>query len=1384
MPLLKPQRLLFCLFCPGFFLNPADALPQSSPPIKFERISLEEGLSQNNVLCILQDSRGFMWFGTEIGLNKYDGYRFSTYKNDPFVRNSLSDDHVSALCEDQSGDLWIGTSGGLNLLDRETDRFTHYRHDPADPHSLSNDIVKVVYEDRSGALWIGANDGLNRLDKTTGRFTRYRNIPGDASSLSDNEVKCIYEDRSGVLWIGTDGGGLNRMDRATGKFESFTYQANDPFSISGNDVNTIYEDHQGMLWVGTDDDGLNRFDPQVRRFYRYRHDPAGANSISSDKIRAVWEDRQGNLWVGVWGGGLQLLDRTTQEFHHYQHDNRNPISISDNEVTALYEDRSGVVWVGTWSGGLNRFSPEPNPFLHFQHQEGNPNSLSGNHVKSICEDQSGMIWIGTWGNGLNRFDPQTRRFTHYPHRPGDPNTLSGDDVNVVFEDRQGRLWIGADDGQLDRLSEDRKQFRHFRRDRRNPHSLSDNEVRSIYQDRNGSIWIGTWGGGLNRFDEATEQFTRYRYDPSEPASLSSDRITAIIEDHNGHLWIGSWGGGLNRMDRKTGLFTRFQHEQDQHAALSDNFITCLFVDQAGTLWIGTRSGGLNKLIRSKDGNFTFEHFRTEDGLSNDAVMGILQDEEGMLWISTVDGLNKFDPSAGDMSLYDALDGLQSDQFDYAACRSRRTGALMFGGINGFSVFAPEEVKNNPYVPPVVITQLRRREYIDGKYVIIEDRSIADKQEITLPFKSNILEFEFAALNYRNPSKNQYAYQLIGLNEAWVYQNEKRDVQFTNLPPGVYTLRVKASNNHGVWNEEGTTLKITIQPPWFRTWWAYLIYGLVFAAALFGIYRFQLNRRLAENETQRLRELDAFKSRLYTYITHEFRTPITIIQGMLDAFRDSPQEPHRKAVAMIQRNSARLLNLVNQMLDLARLESGSMKLNLEQNDLMAFLKYVTESFQSLAAGKNLQLTFFGEPESCLMDYDPDKMMKVLSNLLSNAVKFTPEGGEIKVHAAVSGDEPKPVLLLKIADTGVGIDPEALPHIFNRFYRVEKASKGLPAQKGEGSGIGLALTRELVHLMNGYIEVTSTPGAGTEFIIRLPISQNAPLAAAGPATNIQNLAVLAGPEEKANRQEPPAKGKQGSPLVLIIEDNPDVVHYLRSCLEAEYHIIVAVDGQEGVEKAIEKTPDLIVSDVMMPKKDGFEVCAELKNDERTSHIPIVLLTAKAAIEDRIEGLERGADAYLAKPFHREELLVRLKKLLELRRKLQGYYLRLAGQSTDNTEAPAMAPEQKTEDTFVQRVREVVNQHLLDTDFSVEQLCREMAMSNSQLHRKLTALTGYSASRFIRYIRLTQAKTLLRDTDDPVVNIAYDSGFSDPNYFSRSFKKEFGITPSDFREGIVRS
>ncbi len=815
--------------------------------VQFEHITVNQGLSQSNAVCMLQDSQGFIWIGTQDGLNKYDGYNFTVYKYDELDPHSLSYNFVLSIYEDKSGTIWIGTDGGgLNKFNRETEQFTRYQHESNNPNSLSNNRVWSIYEDHLGTLWIGTDGGgLDKFERETGQFTHYRHDPNDSKSLTNDIILSIYEDRLGNFWIGT-GEGLNKFNRETEQFIHYTRDLNDPKSLSDNTILSIYEDQSGRLWIGTNGGGLNKFDRKTGQFTHYTHDPNDPKSLSEDSVSAIIEDHSGNLWLATssWYGNpfataLNKFDPETEQFTHYTHNSANPDSLKDNLVYSLFIDNSEMLWIGTGFTGIYKLDTKDQKFRHYKNELANLNSLSDNHVSSLYEDHLGTLWIGTFDGGLNKFDHKTGQFTHYTHDPNNTNSLSSDFVWSVYEDHLDTLWIGTFKGGLNQFERETGQFAHYTYDSNNPNSLSDNNVISIYEDHLGTLWISTYNGGLNQFERKTGQFTHYINDPNNPHSLSDNKIFSIYEDQSGTLWIGTLTKGLNKFNRETGEFTRYTHEPNNPNSLSYDRVLSMYEYPAGTLWIGTYGGGLNKFDIATE---TFTHYTEKDGLPNNSVLGILGDDEGHLWLSTGKGLSKFNPETETFRNYDVGDGLQGNEFGgIKAYFKRKTGEMFFGGLNGFNAFYPEQVKDNPHIPPIVITDFR----IFDKSVKL-DTAISETKEIKLSYKDNFFGFEFAALDYTNPQKNQYAYKLEGFDKDWIYSGTRRYATYTSLDGGTYTFRVKGSNNDGVWNEEGASLKIIITPPPWKTWWAYTLYVVALVSAVCGYVQWRTRAQAKEN----------------------------------------------------------------------------------------------------------------------------------------------------------------------------------------------------------------------------------------------------------------------------------------------------------------------------------------------------------------------------------------------------------------------------------------------------------------------------------------------------------------------------------------------------------
>ena len=800
--------------------------PSSLPQIcdcilRFDHISIEQGLSQSSVHVIFQDSHGFLWFGTQDGLNRYDGYTFKTYKPDPDSPTSLSDRWINSIVEDQEGYLWIATRlGGLNRYDPRTEQFIHFRHDDTDPLSISSDRINVLYIDKKGNLWLGTSNGLDLFDRVNNTVTHYNYDPSRPGGITGKTITAIYEDSRGRFWIGTTAGGLNLFDPESRTFTPYQHDPDNEISISDDYVTAIAESRSSALWIGTRN-GLNRFSPDSGRFQRYLHSDIDKQSIADNWITALRVDSTGNLWVGT-GMGLDRLSTIGTRFIHYRHDPTFSKSLSTNHIMSIYEDRGGVLWFGTSAGGVNKYDRQGDRFAYYRHDPGNPNSISGNLIFSIYVDSQGYTWIGTEGAGLNRFTWPTNQVMHFLHNPDKQNSISSNTVNSIHEDQDGMLWIATPEG-LDVFDRNTLQFSHYKRDPANPDGLSANHIYEVFVDSQNNVWIGTQGG-LDHLDRSTGKFTHYTPRVGDPDSLSGIAVNNIFEDHNGNFWMGTFDSGLNKFNPKTGRFTRYRFDPQNKRSISNDSILTIYEDSQNRLWIGTAGGGLNLYNPSTD---SFTYYLEKDGLPNGVVYGILEGAQGKLWLSTNFGISLFDPESRTFRNFDEGDGLQSNEFNSGAFAKGKYGEFYFGGINGLTVFHPSRVDDSPYLPQVVLTSLTQ-----GDNPIVTNSSLATTQNVVLHWPENLLEFEFAALSYSQPNKNQYAYKLEGFDTGWHFIGTKRDGRYTNLPGGEYTLLLKASNSDGIWNETPVRINVTVVPPFWQTVWfrALLVLGVVLVVA--------------------------------------------------------------------------------------------------------------------------------------------------------------------------------------------------------------------------------------------------------------------------------------------------------------------------------------------------------------------------------------------------------------------------------------------------------------------------------------------------------------------------------------------------------------------------
>lgn len=1360
--------------------------------IRFEHLTPKEGLSTVTIRDILQDHQGFMWFGANPGLNKYDGHTIVTYYHNPEDSNSLGSSNIKSLYEDREGVLWIGTRDrGLNRYNRATDNFTVFEHNPKDRKSLSENFVRKIFEDRSGTFWIGTAGGLNKMDRENETFTPYQYDPKNNRSLAHNTIHDIFEDQSRQLWIGTSGG-LSRYDPSSDQFVNYYHNPNDPNSLSANKVYAFSEDKQGTIWMGTAH-GISKFEKETGLFTTYLFDK---KNPKNNRIYKLKEDSSGNLWASVWGNGLMKFNKSTGQFIPVPLRKDNIKNIDIDIVSSIYEDRSKVLWIGSTAGGVNIYKPQSAGFIHLTHIPGKE-SISEGPITDIITDSKGEIWLANMNQVVEHISPNGAITTYKNFQKNGRNYPPGN-AHDLLEDEDKVLWLASSNG-IYKLNRSTGTFE-FETIKVNGQSIDSYNAYILMTDHKGIIWVGM-ADGLYQYNKKDNDFIPYRYNPNNENSISNNIVFNLYEDRDALLWIGT-ANGLTVLDANRQQFTRYHYEKGNPLSINSNAINVVYEDTSGNLWVGTEAG-LNLLDRAT-GNF--RRFTTKEGLLDNVVYSIQEDEMHHLWISSVKGISRFDPKNKTFKNYNLENGMPIEEFYEHASFKAKDGKMYFGGSNGLIVFDPKNIQDNPIPPPIVLTDFKlfnksvptKTDSISNDAIYL-DEHISITRSINLSYRDAVFSFDFVALDFVTPSQNRYAYKMEGFNEEWTYTDaNNRTATYTNLDPGTYIFHVKAANADGLWNDNGTSVIINISPPWWKTTWAYLVYILSFLASLFAFIQWRAHRlkqekivltKLVEERTQdlkdknaqldvknlqlkdqaeKLRALDETKTRFFANISHEFRTPLTVILGLINKqiAKDTDAEKIQDG-QVIKRNAHRLLELINQLLELSKLEAGEVQLNISKENIVYFTLKATLLFESLAQDKNLVVTFNGTPLSKEMPkeridlcFDKEKLHKTLSNLISNAIKFTPKEGHIKIDL-------KPIeesgVQIKIANSGRGISADKLPYIFDRFYQADDAT----TREYEGTGIGLALVKELIELHQGNIVVESDE-KWTCFTLTLPNNEHLlnGLESVTPSVEENIISTLV--------VNPTKTAVSDQLQILLVEDNLDLQHYVKGILENDYAITQATDGVEGLEKAQQFIPDLIISDVMMPNMDGYELCKHLKANDKTNHIPVIMLTAKAAQENKLEGLETGADAYLTKPFDEEELLIRIKNLISIRAQLQRKYQQEVALKPKGIKITS------THQKFLENIKEVIEENIDNEQFSVEDLGNAIAMSRSQVHRKLKALTNQSATKFIRDYRLYRAADLLKQKAGNVTEIAIQVGFGSQTYFSKCFQDLFGCSPTEYRVG----
>jgi signal transduction histidine kinase/ligand-binding sensor domain-containing protein len=1073
---------------------------QTVKDLRFENISVNEGLSQSTGRVVIQDSKGFIWIGTQDGLNKYDGRSFTVYNSDPLDTNSMSDNFIQDITEDEEGILWIGyNTGGMDRFDPDYERFTHYKSRPGDTTSISNNNVNQIYIDREGTIWVGTVSGADIFDRKKGTF---RHISLSGLNNPSPFTICFYEDRQNRFWIGTGGFGLIEYDRTSGKIVNQYQYDSSANSLTSNTISCVLEDSFGKFWIATSNRGLNRLDRETGHVDVFVADPDDPGTISDNNIFKIIETTHGEnmLWVGTQNGGINRLNRATETFTSYQNDPNDPFSISNNIIFSMTASSDGTMWIGTGGGGINKFSLRKPKFQHYKY----PGNVLGNFVWEIFDDRQGRVWIGSQGSGLFTFDRQSYTFKHYLFDPVDPALSKTYNVLSVVESKDGTLWIATSLNGLFRVNEKQGVCKNYRFDPQDNTGIASNNLRVVYESSDGSIWMGFNGAGLNRMDKDSEKFTRFTRDPSDSTSLSFNIVFSVYEDKEKAIWVGTYGGGLNRLDPSTGNFTAYVHDPNNQHSISNNRIRCIFEDLQGTLWVGT-DHGLNKMDKETG---RFKTYTTRDGLPNNVIYSILPDQHGNFWLATNHGLSRFNPADLSFRNYDEQDGLQSNEFNTGAFHLSESGEMFFGGINGFNIFHPDSIRENDFIPPVLITNFK----LFNKTVKIVPgsplkKNITETSEIILTHRQNFVSFEFAAFNYINAEKNQYKYMLAGVDPDWVEAGNRRFADYPGLQPGKYTFRVRGSNNDGTWNNEGDMIRLIIRPPWWSSIPAYIIYVLLLVISIIGYirirtYRLEQLRKTLENqveertreiarqkeeiESQRdsLQELNATRDRLFRIIAHDLKNPMTalmsITQSLTMGYHELEDTDREEAIGQVDKAAGDLLRLLDNLLQWTTSQTGGMPFKPERFDLSLAANESYSLAEPLARKKNISLDC-SIPQGSWVKADRNMISSVFRNLLSNAIKFTPIGGKVTIELKHFSKEDAPDCYeVSVSDSGIGIPKDRL----GKLFRMDNTLTTKGTANESGTGLGLLLCYDFVMRNHGTLRAESETGKGSRFIFTLP------------------------------------------------------------------------------------------------------------------------------------------------------------------------------------------------------------------------------------------------------------------------------------------------------------
>ena len=1375
--------VLFSMVCQAMVMPEPNSLA-------FKSSSILNSLPSKDVQSVYQDRDGYIWISTRNGLFQYDGYSITTYKSNLYRPDLLTNNNIYCVAEDAQHRLWIGTYSGLNVLDKQTGQI--WKIDDPEINGIGISQILVTSDNR---ILFATEGGLLEYLEDGNRFSVF-NQDNTGGVFPKTTVKSLFEDDRGDIWIGTWSQGLFRYEKRTGEYWKY------PQMNSGNSAHVVFQDSHKNIWVGTWGAGLHllhdAYNPEKTTWTTFTHDENRSGTISDNLIYAISEDLNTNsLWVGT-RSGLSILSLRDMEMLHWSFENcysgESENSITSSEVASLLRDRQGIMWVGMIGGGVNMANTRKAKFNLDRLSEAK-RILKSNSVRSILLDDEGQLWMGISTYGFGVEDRRTGKFTHHGQMP-DFSSYRGIStvMSIMQSPSTGHIWIGVYNGgayEIDKSAPVGKRVKAYNSS--NAPWMCNSCIYYICEDSKQNLWFATKSGVSMRAADGTP----VRFDSLKVGDVAvRDMVVMqLVEGHDSEMWLASNTHGVIRIQGSGNSLSgyTFSGYSVSNGKLNSDYANCIYKDVEGRIWVGTGGSGLSLYDAVED---VFLPAHKLWNLPGDAVTNIQSDKKGNLWLGTNAGLLRLtvprDLQNVTYRLYTTSDGLQDNIFNRGASFVASDGEMFFGGHRGYNSFYPDKQDEQVFSSPVVITDIK---VFNQSWTALSDKERSEisnlsprfTDKIVLDYKRNNFSIEFSALEYANPERNRYAYRLDGFDAGWQYTDaSKRFAYYNNLKSGTYTFYVKSSNSNGIWDENIQTVKVVILPPPWKTWWAYTLYIIVFLGISWYIYRIVRNRirlrnalHLREMEQAKSEEINHAKLQFFTNITHELLTPLTIISASVDELKQTAPA-YKEQYDVMTHNINRLIRLLQQILEFRKAETGNLKLKVLQGDLVLFVRRSLDGFRPLMKKKDIRFTIQSDADKCLAFFDPDKLDKILYNLLSNASKYNKPGGKVGIE--LNCDEVNGIACIIVKDNGPGIPKESQKNLFKRFYEGDYRKFNTI-----GTGIGLSLVRDLVTLHHGSISVESEEGKGAAFKIQFPVHRFAysedeiddavTLLDSDGIDAVQEDVVITDAQAdilEENLIPVEQSVAEKSHTLLLVEDNEDLLGLMVKLLGGDYTIHTATNGKEALEVVELEDIDLIVSDVMMPVMDGIEFCRNIKGNFDTSHIPLILLTAKKQEEDRVEAYESGADAFITKPFNLSVLHARIGNLLKSRERVMKDFKKQLVFEAKELNYTSM------DEDFLQRAIDCVNRHLDDPNFDQTQFLEEMNTTKSTFFRKLKSLTGLTYVSFIRNIRMKAACRIMEEKKHVRISeLAYAVGYNDPRYFSSIFKKEIGMQPSEYME-----